>query len=374
MVVEESTSEEEKPLHNHDVISSSKMVVNTDHMIVEGMVESEQVIGPSHLVENKNSFNVISRVANYSTSSSDEGEDAWDDSLLAPVRPKPAAGIVIKAEVEKSLQKRKALHAKYNQFMSAPLPQPAPSSDRHPFGSRGKRGGRRGSQGAGHYTNSGRGSCPTIAPLWSGDKPFHHGNQTRSDVQHGRAIPPFSSSSMHQPFPQQPFPQQQRQFPRPFPHQPQQQLPQQLPPSIFPQQQFPGHQSPSKQDQPWQHSHSPNLRHSFTNKCSFKSTSQVTPTTMTTTTTTNIISISQLDDKGMKNEYEWQKWMVERSVKRTLEGLSRETITNFSSQLNKILSGKITVHNKSLPYTTNHLGEKFAIRHKIHILLEKNCS
>lgn len=404
VVVEESSSEGEQPLITKNSSSNNNMVINVsdnlmisdhvsggDHVINENVLESDQVIGPSHLVENKNSFNIISRT-NYSssTSSSDEGEDAWDDSLLAPVKPKPASGIMAKADVEKNLQKRKALHAKFNEFLSTPLPPATMASDRHPFGSRGKRGSRRGAKGVGRYASSGRGSHPVVTSGWSGDH-GDHGNQARGGTQHvgGAALmsSPALLTSSQQPFPQHQFPQQQfpqqqfpqqqssqqqfpqrqfpqrqfsqrqfpqqqfpqqqfsqRQFPqqqfpqRQFPHQPQQQQVFQQP-HMFPQQQFSGEQlSPSRQDhQPWQHSHSPKVRQFLTNKSPIKSTPQVTSTN---TSTSNITSIEQLDEKGMKNEYEWQKWTIERSVKKALEVLSKETVNDFTSQLKKILSGE----------------------------------
>ena len=391
VVVEESSSEDEQPLITKNSSSNNNMVINVsdnlmisdhvsggDHVINENILESDQVIGPSHLVENKNSFNIISRT-NYSssTSSSDEGDDTWDDSLLAPVKPKPASGIMAKADVEKNLQKRKALHAKFNEFLSTPLPPATVASDRHPFGSRGKRGSRRGAKGVGRYASSGRGSHPVVTSGWSGD----HSNQAWGGTQHvgGAALmsSPALLTSSQQPFPQHQFPQQQfpqqqssqqqfpqrqfpqrqfsqrqfpqqqfsqRQFPqqqfpqRQFPHQPQQQQVFQQP-HTFPQQQFSGEQlSPSRQDyQPWQHSHSPKVRQFLTNKSPIKSTPQVTSIN---TLTSNITSIEQLDEKGMKNEYEWQKWTIERSVKKALEALSKETVNDFTSQLKKILSGE----------------------------------
>lgn len=371
VVVEESSSEDERPLIANSC-SSNVMVNVTNDVMADNAVESEQVIGPSHLVENKNSFNIISRAANYSSSSSssDEGEDAWDDSLLAPVKPKPVAGIMAKADVEKNMQKRKAFQAKFNEFLSTPLPPPA-FSDRHPFGSRGKRGSRRGAKGVGRYATGGRGNHPTGTSSQSGDR----GNQTRGDGQYVKTLmsspqQPFPQQQFPQPqfpqqqfpqqqfpqqqfpqqqfpqqqFPQQQFPQQQfsqqqfsqRQFPqRQFLQQPRQQFFQQSSPHSFPQQQLPGQQlPPSKQDQPWQHNHSPKLRQFLTNKSPIKSTPQVN---------TNVTSIDQLDEKGMRNEYEWQKWMVERSVKKALEGLSEEAVNDFSSQLKKILSGEMVV-------------------------------
>jgi len=346
VVVEESSSEDERPLIDKETSSNNIPVnIGSDHVMAE-RIESEQIIGPSHLVENKNSFNIISRVPNYLSSSSDEGDDAWDDSLLAPIRPKPVAGIVVKADVEKNMQKRKTLHAKYNEFISTPLPQPS-LSDRHPVGSRGKRGGRRGSQGAGRYASSGRGCHPTS--IWPSDKAFHHGNQSRGGAQQGKTFSPLLSSPL-QPFPQQQFTQQQfpqQQFPqqqtppkqflwRQFPQQfPQQQFPQQFPQQQFSQKiphKFPHQALPPQQDQCCHNNSKP-----FTSiPSAVRSTSQVTANT-----STNITSISQLDEKGMKNEYEWQKWMIERSVKRALEGLSEETANNFTSQLKKILSGKM---------------------------------
>ena len=395
VVVEESSSEDERSLENckRDATSSSSNTSsNSRNIAVDSMadsaVDSEQVvIGPSHLVENKNSFNIVSRAANYSSSSSssDEGEDAWDDSLLAPVKPKPALGIMNKEDVEKNLEKRKALHAKFQEFLSAPLPLPS-SSDRHPFGSRGKRGNRRGAHGIGRYAAIGRGKHLPVTSGWSDD----HGNQTRSNGHHRKTL--LSSQRQfpqqhfpQQQFPQQQFPQQQQQFrQQQFPHtqqqfpqqqqqqqysQQQQQFPQQNFPQRqlpqrqfsqqqlfqqrfpaqqqFPRQQFPGQQlSLSKQDQPWQHNHSPRLRQLFTNKSPIKSTQQIpdttsAPATMTTNTSTNITSIDQLDEQGMKNEYEWQKWMIERSVKKALEGLTGELVSDFNSQLKKILSGKL---------------------------------
>lgn len=360
-VIVESSSEDERPLIDKGTISSSNMAVNigSDHVMAEG-IESEQIIGPSHLVENKNSFNIVSRVPNYSTSSSDEGEDDWDDSLLAPVRPKPAVGIVVKADVERNMQKRKVLHAKFNEFISAPLPQPS-SLDRYPVGSRGKRGGRRGSQGAERYASSRCGCHPTS--VWPTDKAFHHGNQSRG-TQHGRAFSPLSSSSS-QLFPQQQFSQQQfsqqqfpqQQFPQQqFPQQQQQTQPKQFlqqfswqqfsqePQRQFPQQQFfpkslphmfSQKASPPQPDQSWHNNYSP--------KPTIKSSTVNSTSQVTANMSTSVISISQLDEKGMKNEYEWQKWMIERSVKRALEGLSEETVSNFTSQLKKILSGKMVI-------------------------------
>ena len=371
VVVEESSSEDERSLEscnpNTTSISSNTRSIAINNM-ADSAVDSEQVvIGPSHLVENKNSFNIISRAANYSSSSSssDEGEDAWDDSLLAPVKPKPAMGIINKDDVEKNLEKRKALHAKFTEFMSTPLPLPS-SSERHPFGSRGKRGNQRGAHGIGRYAASGRGKHPPVTSGWSDD----HGNQTRSNGPYRKTLLssqqqfPQQQYPQQQQFPQQQHPQQQQQFPqqnfpqrqfpqRQFPQQQlfQQRLPaqQQFPQQRFPRQQFPGQQlSPTKQDQPWQHNHSSRLRQFFTNKSPIKSTPQIlgtatVPGATTTNTSTNVTSIDQLDEQGMKNEYEWQKWMIERAVKKALEGLTDESVGDFNSQLKKILSGKLIV-------------------------------
>ena len=374
VVVEESSSDDERSLEENcksvNSSSSNNMAVN---VMADSIAESEQVIGPSHLVENKNSFNIISRTANYSSSSSSSDEDdAWDDSLLAPVKPKPTTGIMNKADMEKNMQKRKALHAKFNEFLSTPLPQPA-ASERHPFGSRGKRGNRRGAQGIGRYAGSGRGSHPTVMPGWSGDC----GNQTRNNVQHKKPLLSLQQQLPQQQFPQQQLPQQQfpqqqlpqqqfpqQQFPQQqfsqqrFPQQQQQPFPQQqFPQRQFPQQQFPQRQFPqqpqqffrpqfpsqqlssSQQDQPWQHNHSPKLRQLLTNKSPIKSTPQITTTATITTNTST--SIKQLDEQGMKNEYEWQKWMIERSVKKALEGVTDETTSDFNGQLKKILSGNM---------------------------------
>jgi len=390
VILEDPSSDEEEEEEDKEM-KSPNAVVNTvvETMDERAAADSEQVVGPSCLVENKNSFNIISRTSTYNTSSSDSDEDAWDESLLAPPRPKPAAGLYVKADVEKDMQKRKALHDKFNQFISTPLP--SATLPYNPGGARGKRGGRCGSQRAGHRGNSGRGFTASMSGRGGA---------------HGRGMLPFPQQALpqqqpleqqfpQQPFQQLPFPQQlspqqpflhQQSPQQPFPRQqsPQQPFPRQQSPqqpllqqnqrfSIQqpPRQQYPQQRSPQKQftqqsilnqppppppnhsvqcsppqsstlqrlpqqkhpqpqyhSQPWQ---PPKLKSIFTNECPSKS---ITPQTAAVT------DLSQLDEKGMKNEYEWQRWTIERAVKRALDGLTEDRVPTFISQLQKILSGK----------------------------------
>ena len=382
VIVDDPSSDEEEDTETKS--PNAVVTTVTETMDERAAANSEQVVGPSCLVENKNSFNIISRTSTYNSSSSDSDEDAWDESLFVHSRPEPAAGhgIFVKADVEKDMQKRKALHAKFNHFMSTPLP--SASLSRTHGGARGKRGGRRGSQRAGHRGSGGRGFNPmcTSMPGRGGAMPLGRGNasilpfppqplsQPQSPPQGFSQQPfrqqPLPQQSFSQQFPQQPFPQQQspqqpfsqRNFPQQnFPQQPpprqqypkqrspqKQQLTQQQPllyqpspPDHFVQRSPPQsssiqrlpqqHLQPQYQSQPWQ---PPKLKSMFTDEYPAKgSSSQATVVT----------DLSQLDEKGMKNEYEWQRWMIERAVKRALEGLSEDTVSNFTSQLQKILSG-----------------------------------
>ena len=387
VILEDPSSDEEKEEDKETRSPSAVVTTVAETMDERAAADSEQVVGPSCLVENKNSFNIISRTSAYNTSSSDSDDDVWDESLLAPPRPKPAAGLYVKADIEKDMQKRKALHAKFNQFLSTPLPSISLSG-----GARGKKGGRRGSQRAGHRASGGRGFNPSsvsmpgrggamqlgrgnppILPFPPQPRPQQQSPQQQFTQQSFQQ--PFPQQSFQQPFPQQPFPRQQspqqpflrQQFPQqPLlqQHSPQQQFSQQQPP----QQQYPQRRSPQKQftqqqmlhqpsppdhfvqhsppqsstlhrlpqqqqpqpqyqSQPWQ---PPKLKSMFTSEC---------PTKGASSQAAGVTDLSQLDEKGMKNEYEWQRWMIERAVKRALDGLSEDTVSNFTSQLQKILSG-----------------------------------
>jgi len=384
IILEDLSSDEEEDKET----KSPNTVVTTvaETMDERAAANSEQVVGPSCLVENKNSFNIISRTSTYNTSSSDSDEDAWDESLFAHSRPGPSVnnGLFIKADIEKDVQKRKALHAKFNQFMSTPLPM----SNAH-GGVRGKRGGRRagrGSQRAGHRASSGRGFNPafTSVPGRGGTLQLGRGNPPMLPFPSQPLSQPQSSPQQfsqqtfqqqplpHQSFqqqslPQQSFPQQSPQQPFPRPQQlflqqnySQQNFPQQPPPR----QQYPKQRSPQKQftqQQPVLHQPSPPdhfVQHSPPQSSSLQRLPQQQHTQpqyqsqpwqppklksmfgpVKETSSSAVTDLSQLDEKGMKNEYEWQRWMIERAVKRAFEGLSEDTVSNFTNQLQKILNG-----------------------------------